>query len=213
MPFIPSLEVLALFSAACFILAITPGPDMTLFLGRTLIGGRRLGFAAMLGASTGLVAHALLAGFGLSAIIKASEPAFLAVKVAGAAYLLWLAAQALRHGSALSVSREGLANPPSLLSTYLTGIGINLTNPKVIMFFVTFLPQFVTAADPNAGGKMMFLAFYFLLIGIPVSGFLIIVAARFITLMRSNPKALRIFDYSFAALMGGFAVKLLASRD
>ena len=208
---VPDLASLATFSAASVLLAITPGPDMTLFLGRTLIGGQKLGFAAMLGASTGLLFHALLAGFGLSAIIAASAPAFLVVKVIGAGYLLVLAYQAIRHGSALSAMRAD-GTPPSAWSTYLAGIGINLTNPKVIMFFVTFLPQFVEASDPAAGGKLLFLAFYFLLIGIPVSGLIILVAGQFIGLAKTNPKALRIFDYCFATLMGGFAIKLLAAQ-
>lgn len=211
MTFLPSLSVILAFSAASFLLAITPGPDMTLFLGRTLIGGRKLGFAAMFGASTGLLFHALLAGFGLSAIIAASAPAFLVVKVIGAGYLLVLAWQAIRHGSALSAMKADGA-PPSLRGTYFTGLGVNLTNPKVIMFFVTFLPQFVDAPDPAAGGKLLFLAFYFLLIGIPVSGLVILVADRFVGMAKTNPKALRVFDYCFAALMGGFAIKLLAAQ-
>lgn len=212
MSFLPSLPVLLAFSAACFVLAITPGPDMTLFLSRTLAGGPRLGLAAMFGASTGLVVHALLAGFGLSALIAASPAAFLAVKVVGAGYLLVLAYQALRHGSALSVAAGAAGAPPSVRATYLTGLGVNLTNPKVIMFFVTFLPQFVAAGDPDASGKLLFLALWFLCIAIPVSAGLILAAGQFIAFMRANPRALRAFDYGFAGLMGAFALKLLSAE-
>lgn len=210
MTFLPSLSVISVFTLASIMLAITPGPDMTLFLGRTLMGGRRLGFAAMLGASTGLLVHATLAGFGLSALIAASPAAFTVLKIIGAAYLLFLAAQAIRHGSALNVS--GSAAVAGIWNTYLTGLGINLSNPKVIMFYITFLPQFVGADDPGASGKLLFLGFYFLLIGVPVAALIIVVAGRFINVMRSNPKAMRIFDYGFAALMCGFAARLLTTQ-
>ena len=210
MTFIPSLSVISVFTLASVMLSITPGPDMTLFLGRTIMGGRRLGFAAMFGASTGLLVHALLAGFGLSALIAASATAFTALKIIGAVYLLWLALQALRHGAALSLS--GQAPVASVWSTYLTGLGINLSNPKVVMFYITFLPQFVAADDPGASGKLLFLGFYFLLIGVPLSALIILVAERFIDATRRNPKAMRIFDYGFAALMFGFAAKLLTTQ-
>ena len=210
MTFIPSLPLMATFTLACILLAITPGPDMTLFLSRTIMGGPRLGLAAMLGATTGLLGHALLAGFGLSALIAASASAFLFIKIAGAMYLLFLAVQAIRHGSALSIRRD--TAEPRAWATYLTGVGINLTNPKVILFYVTFLPQFVEAGDPSASGKLLFLALYFLVVGSLINGVLIVVAAPFITLLRTNPKAMRIFDYCFATLMGGFAVKLLTAQ-
>ena len=79
--FIPSLQTIALFSLASLILALTPGPDMALFLARTVTGGRSSGFAAMFGASTGLIVHALLAGLGLSALLAASATAFFILKI------------------------------------------------------------------------------------------------------------------------------------
>jgi threonine/homoserine/homoserine lactone efflux protein len=208
--FIPSLPVLAAFSLGCVILALTPGPDMALFLNRTLSRGRRMGFAAMLGAMTGMLVHALLAGFGLSALLAASTTAFTALKITGAAYLLWLAWGALRHGSGLAVGANAASE--SWIATYLTGVGINLTNPKVVIFFLTFLPQFVEASDPHASGKLMFLGLYILTIGVPVCSALIFIASRFVAAMRANPKAMRMFDYGFAALMGAFAGKLLLTQ-
>lgn len=208
--FIPSLPVLAAFSLGAVVLALTPGPDMALFLSRTLSGGKPLGFAAMLGAATGLLAHALLASFGLSALLAASSAAFGALKIAGAGYLLWLAFGALRHGSGVSVKSD--AAPQSCFTTYLTGVGINLTNPKVALFYLTFLPQFVEAGDPYACGKLLFLGIYFLAIGVPVCSALILLASRFAGAMRANPKAMRLFDYGFAALMGAFAAKLLLAH-
>lgn len=211
-PFVPDLATVLTFALASFVLAITPGPDMALFLARTVAGGRRLGFAAMLGASTGLVGHALLAGLGLSALLAASATAFMVVKTVGALYLVWLAWQAVRCGSGFSVDASGVPQQ-TFFATWLTGLGVNLTNPKVVMFFVTFLPQFVDASDPDASGKILFLGFFFLVIGIPTGAAIILVAERFTAFMRSSKRAMRIFDYSFAGIMAAFAIKLAFTQS
>ncbi len=211
MSFLPSPAVLLAYTAAGLLLAATPGPDMALFLSKTLSGGRRFGFAALAGALAGLVVHACAAALGLSALLAASAQAYAVVKLVGAAYLLWLAYGALRHGSALRLegapqSRRGA------FSTFLTGLGINLTNPKIIIFFVTFLPQFVEAGDPNAAGKFLFLGLYFLCIGAVFCSALIVVAARFIAAARAHPRAMRAFDYGFAGLMSAFAARLIFAQ-
>ena len=204
--FVPDLPTLAGYTLAAFVLAITPGPDMALFLARTVAGGKQAGFAAMLGASTGMMCHALLAGLGLSALLAASITAFTIVKVVGALYLVFLAYQAIRHGSGLTADPQQVERQ-SFFRTWLTGLGINLTNPKVVMFFVTFLPQFVDPADPHAADKIVFLG-----VGVPVSVFIIMTAERFSAFLRSSPILMRRFDYSFAAIMSAFALKLLFTQ-
>src|SRR5690606_32812087 len=96
--------------------------------------------------------HTTLVAVGLSALILASPEAFLALKLAGGLYLAWLAYQAIRHGSAFS---PDIARRPArpLIRNFMTGVGIDLLNPKVVLFFVTFLPQFVSVNDPHAPGK------------------------------------------------------------
>ena len=210
--FVPTLPTLLAFTGASFLLAITPGPDMALMLARTLAGGRRLGFATVAGCSAGLVGHALLAGFGLSALLAASATAFMAAKAVGAVYLLWLAYQAVRHGSALNVTQDG-APPQRPAAAFATGLGINLTNPKVVLFFVTFLPQFVDPADPHAAGKMLFLGFWFLVVGVPTACMIVLTAERFTALMRGSRRLMRAFDLGFAGLMGGFALRLLWAQS
>lgn len=209
--FLPDAATLAGYTLAAFVLAITPGPDMALFLARTVAQGKRAGFAAMLGASTGMTGHAMLAGLGLSALLAASTTAFMVVKMVGALYLVFLAYQAVRHGSGLTADVEEQSSQ-SFFRTWLTGLGINLTNPKVVMFFVTFLPQFVDPADPHASEKIVFLGLYFLVIGTPVAIFIIMTAERFSAFLRSSPVLMRRFDYSFAAIMSAFAVKLLFTQ-
>lgn len=208
MSFLPSTPTLLGFTLAGFVLAITPGPDMMLILSRTISGGRRNGFIAMAGITTGLLLHALFAAFGLSALLAASATAFTMLKIAGAAYLLWLAVQAIRHGSAITnISAD--AAPESASATFWTGFGVNLTNPKVVMFFLTFLPQFVDASHPAASGQLLFLGLFFLVIGIPVASFIILVADRFVTTIRAQPGFARAFDWVFAGVMSAFAVRLL----
>jgi threonine/homoserine/homoserine lactone efflux protein len=209
--FLPDLNVMLAYTAAAVILVITPGPDMTLFLGQTLSGGKARGIAAYLGASAGLVVHTMLAVFGLSALLAHSAPAFGVLKIAGVAYLLWLAYNSLRRGSALTLG-AGPAEPQPLGQVFLMGVGINLLNPKIIMFFLTFLPQFVSASDPHAGAKLMFLGLYFIVLAVPICMVLIIAADRFTAAIRRSPKVMRAIDYLFAGLMGAFAVRLLFAR-
>jgi threonine/homoserine/homoserine lactone efflux protein len=209
--FLPSPAVLLAYTAASLLLAATPGPDMALFLSKTLRGGVRSGFAALGGVMAGLVVHACAAALGLSALLAASAQAYGAVKLLGAAYLLWLAYSALRHGAALRL--EGSAQGQrSLLSIFMIGLGINLTNPKIIIFFLTFLPQFIEAGDPHAGGKFLFLGLYFLCLASLFSAALILVAARFIAAARTHPRAMRAFDYGFAGLMSAFAARLILAQ-
>jgi len=170
-----------------------------------------MGFAAMVGASAGMVVHMTLAAFGLSALLAASATAFLILKIVGGLYLLWLAYGALRHGSAFSVDRESVPQQ-TVRATILTGVGINLTNPKVIVFFVTFLPQFIDAGDPNASGKLLFLGILFLLIGIPTNAFIVVIAERVTGFMQSSPRAMRYFDYGMAGIMSAFALKLVLTQ-
>jgi threonine/homoserine/homoserine lactone efflux protein len=119
--------------------------------------------------------------------------------------------QAVRHGSALTLDREpGLRRP--LAQSYLMGLGINLLNPKIVVFFLTFLPQFVDAADPHAGAKLLFFGLYFIALGVPTCLLLIFTADRFTAAIRRSPRLIRVIDWAFAGLMGAFAARLLLSR-
>src|SRR5918995_5955421 len=124
MTFLPDSAVLLAYSLACFVLFITPGPDMSLALAKTVAGGRRAGMASMLGAEAGSCVHALLAALGLSALLAASATAFAVLKVVGAVYLLWLAVDAIRHGSSFNVRSEERTETP-LWRSFLLGLGVN----------------------------------------------------------------------------------------
>lgn len=212
MPFLPDAPTLLAYTVACAVLFLTPGPDMSLFLAKTLSGGRRAGMAAMLGANLGCLVHTLLAAIGLSALLAASATAFTAVKIVGAAYLLWLAVDAIRSGSALHVKAEG-SNREPFIRTLLLGAGVNLTNPKVVLFFVTFLPQFVRAGDPDASAKLVFLGLYYVLFSLPFAALMILGAERLLAFLKGRRRVLRAIDWTFAGVFGFFAVHILATQS
>jgi threonine/homoserine/homoserine lactone efflux protein len=211
MSFIPDATILLQFAIATIIIAVTPGPDMTLFVGRAVAEGRASGFACMAGALTGCVIHTSLVALGLSALIVASPQAFLALKIGGAGYLVWLAWQAIAKGSAFSPDTARRA-PRSLFQNWATGLGINLLNPKIILFFMTFLPQFVSAADPQAPGKLFFLGMFFIALSIPITAPMVIAADRFASLLKKSPRVTRIVDWLFAGIFSAFALKILTAQ-
>lgn len=211
MDFLPSLPTLLAFTAASLLLAVTPGPDMTLSISRALAQGRGPALFVVVGTSTGILIHTLLVAFGISALITASPTAFFILKTGGAGYLLWLAIQALRSGSNLSVEKvEGVKG--SVLANISTGLWVNLLNPKVIIFFMTFLPQFVTANDPDVTQKLIFLGVFFILVGSPVNVIVILLADKLAGWLQANPKVLRGIDYTFAGVFSVFAFKIFMTQ-
>lgn len=208
MSFMPETHLLLAYLVGVFIIAITPGPDMTFFLGKTIAKGVPAGLTAMAGASSGVLVHATLVAFGLSALIVASPKLFLAVKIAGAVYLLWLAIDAIRNGSTFRFEKATVKDR-SLLNIWMQGVAINLLNPKVILFFMTFLPQFVSVDDPNVRGKLLFLGVVFAVVAYVVMVPMILAASKLTGWLKANPKITRAIDYVFASVFGAFAVRIL----
>jgi threonine/homoserine/homoserine lactone efflux protein len=210
-PFVPELPVILAFSLATFVLMITPGPDMALQMSRAINYGRAHGLAAMFGAMAGIMVHTTLVALGISVLIIAAPPLFLALKIAGAVYLLWLAWQAIVHGGGLRIA-EAAKRPPTLWQSFATGVGINLLNPKVVLFFVTFLPLFVDAHDPNVTGKLFFLGAQFVVLSIPL-GVLIVFAAEWLAGAFKRSKWLeKALNWSFAAIFTAFAATILTAQ-
>jgi threonine/homoserine/homoserine lactone efflux protein len=211
MDFLPALPTLLAFTAASLLLAMTPGPDMTLSISRALSQGRGSALQVVIGTSLGIVVHTLLVAFGISALITASPMAFTVLKTGGAAYLLWLAVQAIRYGSNISV-KAATSPRGSALANISTGFWVNLLNPKVIIFFMTFLPQFISAGDPDVTGKLIFLGIFFIVVGIPVNIVVILAADRLSGWLQRNPKVLRGIDYTFAGVFSLFAMKIFFTQ-
>lgn len=211
MDFLPSLPTLLAFTAATLLLAATPGPDMTLSISRALSQGKAAAFFIVVGTSLGCVVHTLLVAFGISALITASPTAFMILKTGGAAYLFWLAVQAIRYGSTLNVKKVDDTSA-SALANISTGLWVNLLNPKVIIFFMTFLPQFVTAHDPAVTQKLLFLGFFFIVAAMPVNVLVILTADWLSSWLQRRKSVMRGIDYTFAGVFSIFAVKILFTQ-
>ncbi|HJV69851.1 LysE family translocator [Ideonella sp.] len=201
---------LALFTLTVFVLNATPGVDMLYTVGRTLTGGWRAGLAATLGVCSGCVVHTLAAAFGLAALMAVSAWAFSLVKWAGAAYLVWLGLgmlrDALRSTAAAPASAPPLARA-SWSQVYRQGVLTNVLNPKVALFFLAFLPQFIV---PDAEHKT--LAFLALGTWSIVQGmlFLVVLVALTASLRRlgGSPRLARALNAAGGLLFVGLAARL-----
>jgi threonine/homoserine/homoserine lactone efflux protein len=207
---LPSSVALAGFAAAVIVLTLVPGPDMMLYLSKTITQSRRAGIATLAGALSGLLVHTALAAVGLTALLAASATAFTILKVAGAAYLLWLAWDAIQNGSSFSLAPG--AGAERLHRLYFKGMLVNLLNPKVIVFFLTFLPQFVTVGDPDAPAQLVVLGIGFVVIALPICIAQILAASALARLLRRSPKVTRAVDFLFAGVMAAFAARLVFSQ-
>ncbi|MGV2112525.1 LysE family translocator [Agrobacterium salinitolerans] len=213
MDFVPSLPTLIAFTIAILLLAVTPGPDMTLWISRSLREGRTAGFMTLLGTNIGITLHTMLVAFGVAALIVASPTAFMILKTGGAAYLVWLAIQAIRKGSDfVMVKSAGEKSQSSLKSALLNGIWVNLLNPKIIIFFMTFLPQFVSASDPHVTGKLIFLGIWSIIVALPIGIGIVIAADVLSAWLQRNRKILRGLDYTIAGVFSLFAVKIFFTQ-
>jgi threonine/homoserine/homoserine lactone efflux protein len=146
-----SAQELGWFALAALVLVVTPGPNMIYCISRTLCQGRAAGLTSLAGVLLGFLVHLLAATLGLTALLMAVPLAFDAIRLAGAAYLLWLAWQAVKPGGAGPFQARQLpVDPPATL--FRMGFLTNLLNPKVAMFYLSFFPQFL---DPERGSVLL----------------------------------------------------------
>jgi threonine/homoserine/homoserine lactone efflux protein len=168
------------FTLVAAVLTITPGADTMLVLRNTLRGGRAFGWSTALGIATGCLLHAALSAVGLSMILARSAAAFHAVKLLGAGYLIWLGAQSLLARDGVDVPAGGGgegAPPPPRWRGFLDGFATNLLNPKVAVFYLAFLPQFISAGDPVLA-KSLLLAGIHDVLGLAWLGTIAVLVAR-----------------------------------
>ncbi|NTU58335.1 MAG: LysE family translocator [Chlorobiaceae bacterium] len=203
-------HTLFIFFSTALLLALSPGPDNLFVIAQSAQNGRKAGFAVTLGLCTGLVGHTLAVAFGLAAVVQASAMAFMILKTAGALYLLYLAWQAWRAGA---VNDQAAAVPAlSDLDLYRRGIIMNLTNPKVSLFFLAFLPQF---ADPRHGSmalQFLQLGAVFIFATMIVFGGLSLAAGGLGDRFRRSPSSLQFINRVASAVFVGLALKLALSE-
>ena len=155
-----SLETVVAFVLASVILSLVPGPDNIYVMTNSVLKGWRVGFYTTLGLCTGLIGHTFLVAIGVSIIFQTSALAFNGLKIVGACYLIYLGWLSLQSKE-LHISRTGKDN--SNRSYYITGVIMNLTNPKVALFFLVFLPQFVNISKGSVTIQVVLLGLLFIL--------------------------------------------------
>lgn len=170
------------FILAVIMLSLTPGADTVFILTKSIAGGYRQGIASVAGIVCGLFVHTTLAAFGLSVILMTSALLFNIVKIAGAAYLIYLGIMALKSKSSININKE---NASSFFLVFRQGLFTNLLNPKVALFFLALLPQFVKS-NAESPVPFLILGFTFIFIGSLWSLFLVWASARISNTLRQS---------------------------
>jgi threonine/homoserine/homoserine lactone efflux protein len=206
---------LVLFVVSGFLLNLTPGQDTLYIVGRSIAQGRRAGVLSVLGITSGCVVHTLAAAFGLSAILATSASAFLVVKWVGAAYLAYLGVRMIvDRSSGLAGDLDGLGEfrRESDWRIYRAGFFTNLLNPKVALFFMAFLPQFVDPMSDSKIAAFLFLGVLFMFTGTLWCLVLAWSASAMSRRFRTHPSAGAMIRRAAGAMFVGLGVKLAASK-
>jgi threonine/homoserine/homoserine lactone efflux protein len=161
-----TLSQTATFLAAAILITAAPGPDNLMVLSIGMARGRAAGVAFGLGCALGCLNHTLLAALGISALIAASPPAFTALKIAGGLYLVWLGIQAIRNARAVAPAPAGAAPMETPGALFVRGLVANAINPKVILYFLAFLPQFVDGRRGHVPWQIAQLGVLFTLVAV-----------------------------------------------
>jgi len=199
-----------LFIAASLVLIVTPRQDMLLVMSRSMAQGSAAGVATAAGVSVGLVGHTVLATLGLGAILRTSDWLFLALKLAGAAYLVYLGVQLLRtKGHDLAISG---GTPRSLRRLFFDGALSNVSNPKIAVFYFAFLPQFVLPEASHPTLSLFVLGLVFAGLTFLVKGPVGLVAGRLSGWLRSRPGAVAWLYRTSGAVLLGLGIKLALER-
>ena len=161
------LTTIGLFALASILLSITPGPDMIYIVTRSVAQGSNAGVVSAIGVNTGVLIHTFAAALGLSALIAASAVAFSIVKYAGAGYLIYLGIQTFL-GKSATLEIKSTARV-KLSQVFYQGLVVNLLNPKIILFFLAFLPQFVDPSQGNVKLQLLVLGILFIMFCLPIN--------------------------------------------
>jgi threonine/homoserine/homoserine lactone efflux protein len=207
------------FLSAALLITISPGPDNLMVLSVGMSRGRRQGMAFGLGCALGCLSHTVLAALGVSALIKASPLAFGGLKLVGGAYLIWLGIGALRSRGGARVDRAGAAGgtaagvpDENLGKLFAKGLFASAINPKVVLFFLSFLPQFVVAARGDVSWQTAQLGLLFTAQGVLVFGLLGYFSGTVGAWINRHPGAGMWMDRVAGTIFVGLGLRLIVSR-
>ncbi len=201
------------FLSAAFAINISPGPDLIYIVSRTIAQGRKIGLASSLGVCTGALVHIFAAALGLSAILATSAMAFSVVKYIGAAYLFYLGIQTLRSkGISFDVPAKK-ETETTVWQAFRQGVLVDVLNPKVAVFFMAFLPQFIRPELGHDSVQIIFLGVLVDLLGLVVESLVVLTAARTTGFFRANPKVSIWLDRLLGSVLIGLGLRLALTRD
>jgi threonine/homoserine/homoserine lactone efflux protein len=201
------------FLATAIVLVITPGQDTFFILGRSLAGGRAAGIAAALGISAGSVIHTFAAALGLSALLATSPYAFMAVKFTGAAYLIYIGVRAIVSRANGLPGEQGAVGGDGQWAAFRQGVLSNLLNPKVALFFLALMPQFITAGSTNKIGAFLVLGLSFVALGVAWCVVLAIAAARLRGAFLRRPSMANVLNKIAGVMFIALGLRLATARQ
>jgi threonine/homoserine/homoserine lactone efflux protein len=202
-----TLAEIALFALTALLLVLTPGPNMIYCVSRALSQGRAAGLVSLAGVLLGFIVHLVAATLGLTAVLHAVPFAFDALRLAGAAYLLWLAWDALRPGGASPfVTRPLPVEAPARL--FRMGFVTNLLNPKVAIFYLSFFPQFLHPERGSVLAQALQLGAVQIVVSGSVNAVLVIGAARISAFLARSRGWLRAQRYLMGTVLGALALRM-----
>lgn len=199
-----SIETILAFISASVVLSFAPGPDNIFVLTQSAIRGRKIGILTTLGLCSGLIAHTVLVSLGVAVIFQTSQLAFQGLKIIGACYLVFLAYRAIK-----SESIDFKDSDKASKSFYLTGVVMNLTNPKVAIFFLVFLPQFVNIDSGRVPTQMFLLGLIFILCALCVFSFIAYLSSFLKPLLSKSPALVKRLNVFAAFVYVALALNLL----
>jgi threonine/homoserine/homoserine lactone efflux protein len=202
-----------LFIATAIVLILTPGQDTFFILGRSLSGGRANGVAAALGICAGSVIHTILAALGLSALLATSPYAFMVVKFAGAAYLIFIGAKALLSRASKLPGADGARSGDGRWSSFRQGVVSNVLNPKVALFFLALMPQFIGGGSTSKVAAFLVLGLTFVTLGAVWCVILAIGAAGLRGAILRRPSMGAILNRIAGAMFIALGLKLATARQ
>lgn len=205
-----SFEDIILFTSAGLLLNITPGPDMVYTATRSATQGRNAGIVSALGIGTGTIFHIFAAAFGLSAILMYSSAAYEIIKWIGAVYLVYLGIKTILTRND-QIKTDGLKKD-SLKKIYTQGVLTNILNPKVALFFLAFLPQFVDASSGNVTFQILLLGFIFDTTGTIINSIVAVFFSKLGGLINQSPKIKRVQSWFTGSVFIGLGITLALSK-
>ncbi|WP_228484705.1 LysE family translocator [Microbacterium cremeum] len=207
------MENLGAFAVACVVFVVVPGPSVLFVVGRSISLGRRGGLLSVAGNTLGTVPAIIAVSFGLGAIISASAVAFTVMKIAGAAYLVWLGVQAIRHRR--DSSDQGSMSSVSSATLLRQGFVVGLTNPKALAFFVAVLPQFVAPSAGPVWAQLLLLGLMLQMIGLLCDTVWALLAGAARSWFARSPRRLSAMSVSGGVMMIGLggALAVSGARD